>query len=695
MFAPASQPRFSLSIDSHNGIDHGFQVIAFTGHEAINKPFCFTLELVSERMSLDLEDLLNRPAFLQFAPDTGGIHGLIDQVSQGDSGTRLTHYSITLRPHLARLRHRTNQRIFQNRTVRQIIAQVLKEHHLLTNDYRFKLGTTYAKREYCVQYNESDLHFVQRLCEEEGLHYHFEHSPTAHQLVFGDNQMVFPKLDSVIYRRDNGLVADKPVIKRFKLRLETRVNRTTRRDYHFEKPLLKMEGSADITTQPDLEDYDYPGGFTHRDQGLQRANRALERHRHDYRLGEGQSDQPRLVSGHFLPLDGHPNEDWNDRWLLTEVRHEGRQPQVLEESAHKIQSPDNFQQGYRNTFFATPWQALYRPPLHHPKPRIFGSQTAVVTGPKDQEIHCDRHGRVKVQFHWDREGSGDDKSSCWLRVSSSWAGNRYGGMTIPRVGMEVLVTFLEGDPDQPLISGCLYHAEHIPPYDLPAHQTRSVFRTLSSPGGNGSNELRIEDRAGQEHIYIHAQRDWDQNIEHEQKIRVGHERHDRVEGNSYSEFKAEEHCTVDGNRLTEVKADDHLTVGGTQHIRAGNGLLAYAGQEIHLKAGNNVVIEAGLEITVKAGVSFLKIDASGVTITGPQIKLNSGGKPTLGTGASPALPGLVKQADDDGPGQLLTQRLGEPGPIVELCQKPRNGTPMDCPLADCGCRRALLSRGRA
>ncbi|WP_057407699.1 type VI secretion system tip protein VgrG, partial [Pseudomonas amygdali] len=530
--------------------------------------------------------LLNRPAFLQFAPDAGGIHGLIDQVSQGDSGTRLTHYSITLRPHLARLRHRTNQRIFQNRTVRQIIAQVLKEHHLLTNDYRFKLGTTYAKREYCVQYNESDLHFVQRLCEEEGLHYHFEHSPTAHQLVFGDNQMVFPKLDSVIYRRDNGLVADKPVIKRFKLRLETRVNRTTRRDYHFEKPLLKMEGSADIKTQPDLEDYDYPGGFTHRDQGLQRANRALERHRHDYRLGEGQSDQPRLVSGHFLPLDGHPNEDWNDRWLLTEVRHEGRQPQVLEESAHKIQSPDNFQQGYRNTFFATPWQALYRPPLHHPKPRIFGSQTAVVTGPKDQEIHCDRHGRVKVQFHWDREGSGDDKSSCWLRVSSSWAGNRYGGMTIPRVGMEVLVTFLEGDPDQPLISGCLYHAEHIPPYDLPAHQTRSVFRTLSSPGGNGSNELRIEDRAGQEHIYIHAQRDWDQNIEHEQKIRVGHERHDRVEGNSYSEFKAEEHCTVDGNRLTEVKADDHLTVGGTQHIRVVDGLLAHAGQEIHLKAGN-------------------------------------------------------------------------------------------------------------
>ncbi|MDU8631926.1 type VI secretion system tip protein TssI/VgrG, partial [Pseudomonas syringae group sp. 243L2] len=228
----------------------------------------------------------------------------------------LTHYSITLRPHLARLGHRTNQRIFQNRTVSQIIAQILEEHHLLANAYRFELSTTYAEREYCVQYNESDLHFVQRLCEEEGLHYHFEHSPTAHQLVFGDDQTVFAKLDSVFYRRDNGLVADEPVIKRFKLRLETRANRTARRDYHFEKPLLKMEGSADIKTQPDLEDYDYPGGFTHRDQGLQRANRALERHRHDYRLGEGQSYQPRLVSGHFLPLDGHPNKEWNALWLL-------------------------------------------------------------------------------------------------------------------------------------------------------------------------------------------------------------------------------------------------------------------------------------------------------------------------------------------------------------------------------------------
>ncbi|OUM08730.1 type IV secretion protein Rhs [Pseudomonas syringae] len=672
---PANRPRFRLSLE---GLSHELQVLAFTGHEAISQPFCFALELVSERTALDLESLLGLPAFLQFAPDGGGIHGLIDRASQGDSGTRLTHYAITLRPHLARLGHRTNQRIFQHRTVPQIIATVLEEHHLLANNYRFELGTTYPEREYCVQYNESDLHFVQRLCEEEGLHYHFQHSAAAHQLVFGDNQTVFPETGPVIYRQDSALTTYEPVINHFGLRLETRSDSATRRDYHFEKPLLTLQGSTQGDTPLNLEDYDYPGGFTHRDRGEHLAKRALERHRHDYRQGEGQSDQPRLASGHFLQLSEHPNQSWNELWLLTDVRHKGRQPQVLEESAPQIQNDADLRQNYRNTFLVTPWAAPYRPPLRHLKPRIFGSQTAVVTGPKEQEIHCDRHGRVKVQFHWDREGQADDRSSGWLRVSSSWAGNAYGGMVIPRVGMEVLVTFLEGDPDRPVISGCLYHAEHLPPYELPAHQTRSVFKTLSSPGGNGSNELRIEDRAGQEHIHVHAQRDWNQNIEHDQTIRVGHERHDQVEGNSYSEFKAQEHRTVELDRLTEVRASDHLTVGGTQHIRVGDGLLAEVGQEVHIKAGNKVVIEAGLEITLKVGGSLIKIDASGVSANGPQVKLNSGGSSGNGSGAQPLLPGLAAYTSSDKPGLITARAQAQAmirSPFCAQCQKATNEAP--------------------
>ncbi|WP_424108304.1 bacteriophage T4 gp5 trimerisation domain-containing protein, partial [Pseudomonas viridiflava] len=221
------------------------------------------------------------------------------------------------------------------------------------------------------------------------------------------------------------------------------------------------------------------------------------------------------------------------------------------------------------------------------------------------------------------------------------------------------------------------------------------FKTLSSPGGKGSNELRIEDRAGQEQIYVHAQRDWDQNIQHDQKIRVGHERHDRVEANSYSEFKAEEHRIVDGNRLTEVRTDDHLTVSGKQHIKVGEALLADVGHEVHINAGDQVVIEAGMEITLKVGGSFIKIDSGGVTVSGPLVKLNSGGMPATGSGAMPNLPGLVKMVLTETAGELLTQRLAEPVPLSQLCQKPEGGTPADCPLPDCGCRKALQEGGRS
>ncbi|HFX2835762.1 TPA: type VI secretion system tip protein TssI/VgrG, partial [Pseudomonas aeruginosa] len=535
-----------------------------------------------------------------------------------------------------------------------------EEHGILADAYRFQLGTRYPEREYCVQYDESDLHFVQRLCAEEGIHFHFRHSAEAHLLVFGDDQTVFPRLGRpTAYVHDSGLVADEPVIKRFSLRLASRTTRTTRRDYDFEKPRLLLEAgnrpAADAPAEPDLEDYDYPGRFVDRQRGKLLNQRALERHRADRRLGEGVSDQPLLVSGHFLEIAEHPRAEWNDLWLLSEIFHEGKQPQVLEENvtSDTSASTDDFQQGYRNRFLATPWEVFFRPPLEHPKPRVLGSQTAVVTGPPGEEIHCDRYGRVRVQFHWDREGQGDDKSSCWLRVASGWAGNGYGGIVIPRVGMEVLVDFLEGDPDQPLVSGCVYHAAHPVPYELPANQTRSVFKSLSSPGGGGYNELRIEDRKGQEQIFVHAQRDWDENIEHDQKIRVGHERHDTVEANSYSEFKAEEHHTVHGERKVELKADDHLTVGDSQHVKLGRAYLARAGREIHLKAGQKMVIEADSELTVKAGGSFIRLDASGIAISGPLARINAGGAPGSGSGIAIKMPLTPGAADADVAGRPL------------------------------------------
>jgi len=462
----------------------------------------------------------------------------------------------------------------------------------------------------------------------------------------------------------SGLVADDPVIKAFEVRVEARTDRVTRRDYNFEKPRLQMEAAykpeAKIQ-EPELEDYDYPGRFTDRARGKLLSQHALERHRADYLQAEGWGDEPRLVSGHFLELSDHPRQEWNDLWLLTQVSHEGKQPQVLEESiSSDSDSSDGFQQGYRNRFLATPWEVFFRPALKHPKPRTLGSQTAVVTGPAGEEIHTDQYGRVKVQFHWDREGQGDDQTSCWLRVASRWAGDRYGAIAIPRIGMEVLVDFLEGDPDQPLVSGCLYHKEHPAPYELPANKTRSTFKTLSSPGGAGFNEVRIEDKQGAEQIFVHAQRDWDEHIQNDQKIRVGHERHDRVEANSYSEFKAEEHRTIHGERKTEIRADDHLSVAQDQHIKLGTAQLLHAGREIHLQAGQKLVIEAASELTVQAGGSFIRLDAGGISVSGALLKVNAGGAAGAGSGIGvlPAvLPGV---ADKDKAGSLMDKALVNP-----------------------------------
>ena len=587
----------------------------------------------------DLESLLHKPAFLTLGPAGNGIHGLVRSAGQGDSGKRLTRYRITLVPQLAYLAQRTNQRIFQHLTVPQIVALILEEHGILADAYRFQLGTRYPEREYCVQYDESDLQFVQRLCCEEGIHFHFQHSATAHLLVFGDDQTVFPRLAPVAYQQDSGLVADRPAVKRFGVRLETRTSRVTRRDYDFEKPRLTLESAARGEARPDLEDYDYPGRFVDRERGKHLARRALERQRSDYRLAEGRSDQSLLLSGHFLPLAAHPQAGWNDLWLLTEVIHEGRQPQVLEKASSPTPRRARTTSGRVTATASRP-----RPGRRSSGP----ADTAEAAHPRHAERGGDRSEGRGNPLRPLRSGEGA------IPLGSRGPGRRQQQLLVTRcrLGGKELRRHRHpagrhggaGDlprrrPDQPLVTGCLFHREHPVPYELPAHKTRSVFKSLSSPGGGGYNELRIEDRKGQEQIFVHAQRDWDENIEHDQKIRVGHQRHDTVEANSYSEFKAEEHRTTHAERKVEVRASDHLTVANDQHLKIASGQFVEAGQEIHLSSGLKVVLEAGAELTLKGGGSFLKLDASGVTLSGANVRVNSGGSPGSGSGAAPLLPG--------------------------------------------------------
>ncbi|MEB0223685.1 type VI secretion system tip protein VgrG [Pseudomonas sp. 10S4] len=635
MFSTANEVVFRLDIA---GFPYDLQVLEFRAKEALNQPYEVNLELVSERPDLELESLLHRPAFLTFGPDNSGLHGYVYRVAQGDSGKRLTHYQITLVPRLAYLAHRHNQRIFQHLSVPQIIGKVLADHGIQADTWRFQLNAEYRPRLYCVQYTESDLHFIQRLCEEEGLHFHFQHSASGHVLVFGDDQTVFPKPKSpTAYVQGSGMVAEASVIDRFHISLETRTTHVSRRDYDFEKPRLQLDSESKSSQLPLLEDYAFPGQFTERERGKHLARRALERHRADYRQARGRGDQSVMRSGHFVDMTEHPRGDWNGLWLLIEVEHVGKQPQVLEESITHVNPDDGFSQGYRNQFVATPWDVMYRPALEHPKPRMTGNQHAVVTGPPGEEIYCDEYGRVKVQLPWDRDGQHNEHSSCWLRVAAGWANDRYGSVLIPRVGMEVLVGFSEGDPDKPFVLGCLPNAATPVPLDLPAEQTQSIFRSQSSPGGGGYNELRIEDRAGSEEIALRAQRDFVQLVLNDERIQVDNQRTVVVGGIASHDLRAEEQLCIHGNRLTELKQDDHLLVLGEQHIRVNNQRLS-ASQHIHLSAGQQVVLDGGAHLTVKAGGHWLTLGPEGILSS---VAIVPGGAPAVGMPAVPLMPGAL------------------------------------------------------
>ncbi|KPN89048.1 type VI secretion system tip protein VgrG [Pseudomonas nunensis] len=666
MFAPANQPRFTLTLD---GVQNELKVLEFTGKEAISQPFRFDLELVSEQPDLDLESLLHRQAFLSFDGEGSGIHGQMFRVGQGDSGKRLTRYQVSLVPRLTYLGQRINQRIFQHQSVPAIIAQVLKDHGIQRDAFEFQLGSDYPEREYCVQYAESDLAFIQRLCAEIGIHFHFQHSPDGHLLVFGDDQTVFPRLpEPTLYLPGSGMAATAPAIKRFNVRLETRTTAVARRDYDFRKPRLPLESRVDSEQRPVLEDYDFPGQFSDRESGKQLTQRALERHGADFRQAEGRSDQSTLTSGHFLQLAEHPRHAWNDLWLITEIEHHGRQPQVLEESA----TDDGEFQGYRNTFLATPWDVSFRPPLGPDKPRMLGYQPAVVTGPNDSEIHCDEFGRVKVQLAWDRDGQLDEHSSCWLRVATGWAHDRYGSVLIPRVGMEVLVGFIDADADKPLVMGCLPNAATPVPLDLPADKTRSIFRSQSSPGGGGYNELRIEDRKGAEEIYLRAQRNWTQHVLNDQQVQVDNARSIVVSGIARHELKADEQRITHGQRQTEIRQDDHLLVTGDRHIRVTNQALN-ASQQFHVSAGQQVVIDGGASATIQAGGQWINIGPGGIFSSVP---IMVGGAPMATMSAvaiSPDVPLKLAAA----PAALLSaaQILSLKGdaPFCEECERCKDG----------------------
>lgn len=686
LFSIANKTIYSLDVQ---GLDrHGLQVLSFEGLESLNAEYSFEITLINKHLRFDITQLLSKPAYLSFTSDKSkGIHGVIHSVKRCSIGNQYAHFKVILAPRFSHLYKRFNQRKFVNKSVPEIISTLLNENGIQQGDnngfiFKFKDPNVYQPREFCVQYDENDAHFIHRLCEEEGISQHYEFTQHSHQLIFADAQPFFPSLAGAIkYKSDTGFVADEQVIKRFDVNLSSATQLATWRDYNFKNAKIpegtktgQQSEKANQANEPALEHYDYPSTGMTKARNEQLANIEIERLRAKHLLAEAYSDVPSLHAGYFFTIEDYPLIDTLDAslpWLINQIRHQGRQPQVLEEFggehtaaattsasqlinyfrhpiAEELQFPfADFEQGYRNCLIASPQQVTYRPQRLHPKPKVLGSQTAIVTGAIGEEIYCDEYGRVKVQFHWDREGNYDENSSHWIRVASNWAHKGYGSVIMPRVGMEVKVDFLEGNPDNPIITGAIHNGKNKVPYDLPAHKTKSVFKTSSSKGGIGSNELRIEDKAGQEQIFVQAQKDYDQLTKHNHIIQVNNNSHLQVQNeysqtvvaNRYQQQMAEEHHLTLKDRKTQILQNDYKQVGMAEHTSIGTIKTTQAGIEIHLKSGLQTIIDGGLSLTLKAGGQHIILNPAGIWMTNP---VWPGGLPMEGTPAAP-IPPMTKQ----------------------------------------------------
>ena len=619
--------------------DEALVVTKFDGQESLSasmfgqRPcygFCYQVELASRQPNLTPEQVVDRAVELRMYRNrvlVQRVHGVARAFTQGDIGHHHTFYSLTLVPALERLSLRHNSRIFQHQTTPDIIATLLQEMGI--NDYAFSLERELAQREFCVQYRESDLDFLHRLAAEEGMVYSFIHEAGKHTLVFSDSSALLPSLaEPVPYNALSGGVYETPYISHFRYQSEARVAEVELKDYSFKKPAYSFSQSAQGAEldyqQPTYSHFDAPGRYKDDLNGTAFTRTRLSYLRRDAQLADGKSNEFLIRAGYKFTLSDHLNRAFNRDWLLVRVSHHGEQPQALEEES-----------GHGATTYKNEWQAI---PGHinwqatpETKPSVDGPMIATVVGPEGEEIFCDEHGRVKVYFHWDRYQNSPEHRSCWVRVSQGWAGNQYGMMAIPRIGHEVIVSFLNGDPDQPIITGRTYHATNTPPYSLPENKTKTVLRSETHQG-EGFNELSFEDQADQEQIYLHAQKDFDSLVLNDMTTHVKHDQHTTIDNDQFTQIKNNHHLTVDGESRTLVKQDATSVIEGSLHQKVGALHAIQSGDEIHIKVGNKVVIDAGSETTLNAGGSFVKIDASGVSLVGPKINLNSGGSPGNGSG---------------------------------------------------------------
>jgi type VI secretion system secreted protein VgrG len=631
---------------------------AMTATEELGRPFALDIEAVSPVGTIKPEDLLGKPASVSVElPSTGKrhFHGLVCAMGTGGADRRMFGYRMTLRPWLWLLTRRTDTRVFQSMTVEAILKKVFEP---FSPDYEFRLEGALPEYEYCVQYRETDFDFASRLMEQEGIYYFFRHAADKHTMVIVNTPGAHPPNPGQAtfeFREAADALLDFEPITQWTTSREIQPAKVVLRDYDFKQPRASLEATASAARQggsATLEHYDYPGVYADGAAASRYSRLRMEELQARYSRIEGAGAIRNLVCGHRFTLKAHPRADQNRAHVVLASRiqlvHGGYESGQGETSC-------------RCQFTAIEGDELFRPQRTTPKPTVRGLHTAVVVGPAGQEIHTDAHGRVKVQFHWDRLGKRDEKSSCWVRVATPWAGQNWGMIAIPRIGQEVVVDFLEGDPDRPLVTGQVYNGEQKPPYLLPDNATVSTSKSRSSKGGAAGNfnELRFEDRKGSEYVWLQAEKDFHQLVKNDATLLVGANQDRIVRNNLTEQIDGAVRVRIGKDSATEVAGSHSVKVtqdavlesmasisqkaAANLDIQVGANLATDAAGNVHIKAGANLVIEGGVMVTLKAAGSSVVIGPEGVSITGAMVLVNSGGAPGSGGGAN-AKAALATQA---------------------------------------------------
>jgi type VI secretion system secreted protein VgrG len=515
-----------------------------------------------------------------------------------------------------------------------------------------------------VQYRETDFNFVSRLMEQEGIYYYFAHENGHHKLVFcndvGSHRPVADYARIPYFTPTRGERRERDHIYEWRFGREVQPGVYALNDFDFERPRASLRTTSSAPRRhalADFEMYDYPGEYTQSGDGENYARTRVEELQARHEVAYGAGNARGLAVGALFTLEHPPRDDQEREYLVVSATHELRSDEY--ESVRGQLATDEI---YACSFSAIPSRQPYRAPRVTPKPVIQGPQTAIVVGKSGEEIWTDKYGRVKVQFHWDRYGKSDENSSCWVRVAQLWAGKRWGAMYIPRIGQEVIVDFLEGDPDQPIIIGRVYNGDAMPPYALPDNASMSTVKSNSTKGGGGFNEIRFEDKKGSEQVFVHGQKDLDVRVGNDRREWIGKDRHLIVKNDRVEKVEAGFHLTVGTDHFEKTGAAWSVDAGKSIDAKAGTKVALEGGMQVHVKGGMTVVIEAGTQLSLKVGGNFVDISPAGVTIQGTMVMINSGGAPGSGSGCSPGSP---KTPDEAGSAQAGQVDQSGAGPTAE------------------------------